>query len=1339
MTAADIRLFLAGYVLSTLLCAIMMASLWWQNKKRSPEIIFWLANFIMQFTGVLLLAFRDILPDFLTIVVANMLIIGGTIVLYIGLCRYTGKECRQLHNYLMLAVFTLAHLFLTYAYPNFNLRAVNMSMAFIFICAQCAWLLLRKVKPDLRLVTKVTGVIFSLLCLLSLFQIAVSLIKPRINDFLLSGFYGIFAILTYQMAFIALSMALFLMVSRRLSLSLEREIIQREREEKLIRLRLSLLEFAATHSLEEVLQQTLDEVGTLIDSPIGFYHFVENDQKTLSLQAWLTRTLKEFCKTKSKGLHYGIDQAGVWVDCVHEKQTVIHNDYNSLPHRKGMPEGHASVIRELVVPIMRGGLVVAILGVGNKPVDYTEKDAEIVAYLADVAWEIALRKRAEENLRESEAFRKRVFESSRIPIIIMDVVTSKYIDCNPAATEIYGFSSREETLGKTPLDVSTPVQYDNTPSSEKALFYIEKGLADGKVVFEWRHRRPDGKIWDAEVHLMSFQSGERHFIQFTLQDITERKRVEAELLHIKKAVESSSDAIGLSDPQGRHIYQNKAFTKLFEYTLAEISAAGGGPAVYADKDIAGKVFEAIMSGKSWSGDVEMISRSGRKFPAALHADAIKDESGQIVGLIGVHTDITERKQAESQRVASIEALRKSEERFKQLAEVFPETIFEADMKGDVTYANEHGLKHFGLTEEDIAKGVNIFDLVSPDHRNLAKERIQNRIQGTSKGYLEYQAMKKDGSTFYALALSVPIIIDGAPVGIRGFILDITERKRAEEALKQNEVFLNTLLNSIPIPVFYKDRDGRYTGFNKAYEKFFGATKEQLVGKTVFDISPPDLAKIYYDKDNELFESGNEQHYETQVKNMLGITRDVIFNKAVFTDSHGSIIGLIGAILDITERKRAEAALKESEEGLHAITNSANDAIIMIDNNGNISYWNPAAKHILGYTSAEAIGNNLHELITPERFLPAHLAAFPEFQKTGKGNAIGKTLELAARRKDGREIDVALSLSAVNIKGMWNAVGIIQDITERKHAEEALRESEERYHFIADHTADHIWTMDMSMHYLYSSPVVFNLLGYTIEELMKLEIDQFFTPESLALARQVLMEELETDKNPNADPNRIFMLQSAHYHRDGHLVWLESSLTFIRDESMKPVGILGVSRDITERKKAEEHIQYLATHDSLTDLPSLRLAKDRLTMAMNRARRNKTSMAVMFIDLDGFKTVNDTLGHDAGDYVLRQVARRMLSCVRETDTVARVGGDEFLIIAAEISTPENAMQIAEKIIQTVSRQIIFNEQRAVVGTSIGIALFPDHGEDMDKLIKQADEAMYRVKNSGKNGFRFVNTP
>ena len=186
------------------------------------------------------------------------------------------------------------------------------------------------------------------------------------------------------------------------------------------------------------------------------------------------------------------------------------------------------------------------------------------------------------------------------------------------------------------------------------------------------------------------------------------------------------------------------------------------------------------------------------------------------------------------------------------------------------------------------------------------------------------------------------------------------------------------------------------------------------------------------------------------------------------------------------------------------------------------------------------------------------------------------------------------------------------------------------------------------------------------------------------------------------------------------------------------GLCGIITEITSRKEAEDKVQHLATHDGLTGLPNLSLAKDRLTMALSTARRQNKMVGVMFVDLDGFKTVNDTLGHEAGDLVLRETAQRMLSCVRETDTVARVGGDEFLVVATGLNTDKDAALIAEKLVQRVAEPVVLDGGRqASVGASVGIALCRACGEDADLMIKAADTAMYQVKNSSKkNGYRFA---
>ncbi|MGE0156567.1 MAG: diguanylate cyclase [Geobacter sp.] len=174
-----------------------------------------------------------------------------------------------------------------------------------------------------------------------------------------------------------------------------------QRVEALVQLRYQLLDYASMHTVDELLQFALDEVCRISGSPVGFYHFVDPDQQALTLQAWSTRTLQEYCKAEGHGSHYDVKQAGVWVECVHVRAPVIHNDYAALPNKKGLPPGHAPVIRELVVPVMRDERIVAILGVGNKPDNYTSKDVDEVSYLADVTWEIIDGRRAHEELKKA--------------------------------------------------------------------------------------------------------------------------------------------------------------------------------------------------------------------------------------------------------------------------------------------------------------------------------------------------------------------------------------------------------------------------------------------------------------------------------------------------------------------------------------------------------------------------------------------------------------------------------------------------------------------------------------------------------------------------------------------------------------------------------------------------------------------------------------------------------------------------------------------------------------------------------------------------------------------------
>ncbi len=306
------------------------------------------------------------------------------------------------------------------------------------------------------------------------------------------------------------------------------DITERKRNEAISQIRLELLEFAATHSMDEFMQKALDKISLLTGSTIGFYHFVEPDQKTLSLQAWSTRTLEEFCKMEGRGMHYDIDKAGVWVDCVKQGKPVIHNNYSSLPDRKGLPEGHAEVVRELVVPVLRGGKVVSILGIGNKLTDYTEKDVESVSYLADITWEIVKRKQAEQFLNEIQS-RLRLLGDN-----LEEAALYVYSHDSNGQTHFEYLSAGMEKLTGIPkedaLEDASKLHATILPDYMPALADLEAKSRENLLSFELEIRQRHAI--SGELHWVLLRSTPRRradgtTVWYGVQvDITERKRNE---------------------------------------------------------------------------------------------------------------------------------------------------------------------------------------------------------------------------------------------------------------------------------------------------------------------------------------------------------------------------------------------------------------------------------------------------------------------------------------------------------------------------------------------------------------------------------------------------------------------------------------------------------------------------------------------------------------------------------------------------------------------------------------------------------------------------------------------
>ena len=466
--------------------------------------------------------------------------------------------------------------------------------------------------------------------------------------------------------------------------------------------------------------------------------------------------------------------------------------------------------------------------------------------------------------------------------------------------------------------------------------------------------------------------------------------------------------------------------------------------------------------------------------------------------------------------------------------------------------------------------------------------------------------------------------------------------------------------------------------------------------------------------------------------------------------------------------RTEEALHESEERFEKISASAQDAIISMDNDGNISFWNHAAETILGYSEAEVLGKNLHELIVPERFREAHLKVFPLFQKTGQGEALGKTLELAAIRKDGKEFPIEIALSSTRIADKWNAIAVLRDITERKKAQRAIEQA-------------------LNIQRVLDTMLNISLPPLTLKEVLGKSLDAILSIPAFALlnkgavflaVKEEQTLELVVHRNLSGAlqescallPYGKCLCGRAAATREIVYVNHLTEEHEIRYEGIEPHGhycipimlagrLLGVLNIyvaaghvadenesaalktvadtlavVIERKQDEEALQQLAHNDILTGLPNRTLFYDRMEQALAMTQRHKQKFAILFLDLDHFKEINDTLGHDMGDVLLKEVANRLLGCVRRMDTVARMGGDEFTIILTETKVPENVELVANKILKAISTPFDLVGKPYNIGCSIGIAIYPADGRDSETLIKHADTSMYFAKRQ-RNTFCF----
>lgn len=434
-------------------------------------------------------------------------------------------------------------------------------------------------------------------------------------------------------------------------------------------------------------------------------------------------------------------------------------------------------------------------------------------------------------------------------------------------------------------------------------------------------------------------------------------------------------------------------------------------------------------------------------------------------------------------------------------------------------------------------------------------------------------------------------------------------------------------------------------------------------------------------------------------------------------------------------RQAETARAESESILRTLMQTASAGICMLDGR-RLVFVNDAMTRLTGYRREELLGMRELEMVDPEyRELVGRRA-----ESRQRGGSEPKQYEIKLRTKHGAPRWIALTAELTTYQGRDVSIATLSDITERRLAEKALRQSEQQYRLITENMQDVIWVMDAENgNLLFVSPSVEQLRGYDRESYAATSFEQWFTPESRARLQVVHSQRLKAFLSGEASPDTTYRDEVEHTRRDGSTVWCEVVARFRRNPRTRRAELYGVTRDIAKRKAMEEELRRanaelttLASTDVLTGLPNRRLFYEIAERALSSARRNRGLAAVMSLDLDKFKPINDSYGHEVGDRVLIETSRRLTLALRQSDTGARFGGDEFLILLPQISRDEDVMLVAEKIRALFEAKFVIEDFEMSISVSIGASIYPRHGDDIDALIKASDQALYVTKERGGGG-------
>jgi diguanylate cyclase (GGDEF)-like protein/PAS domain S-box-containing protein len=594
---------------------------------------------------------------------------------------------------------------------------------------------------------------------------------------------------------------------------------------------------------------------------------------------------------------------------------------------------------------------------------------------------------------------------------------------------------------------------------------------------------------------------------------------------------------------------------------------------------------------------------------------------------------------------------------------------------------------------------------------------------------EIELKRRDGGRIWCDASWQAIIPRRPELGTVAVYADVTERKRTGAALRESEQRLELAIQASQSGLWDWDVVNNVRHVSDRFKEILGLPQDADLDRLFHlpdRLHPDDRGRVLTAVDATV-NTGVPFDQEARLRRADGSYAWVHAKGHAVRDARGRAVRFVGSIIDISDRKQVEERLRESESHFRHLVETANDLVWAVDREGRWTYLSPrAARQIFGCEPEDMLWERLVES-QPEAERERTRAMLARVLADGTASHF-ETVHLDRK---GRE--VVLSLNATPLRSAGGAIvgvtGTATDITELKRKESELSAALAEQQLLFDSVSEGIVLLRNGTVRKCNAKFA-AMLGYAPAELVG-------QPSLVWYADPSEWEHVGRTARLTMAQGRDHGGELLVKRKDGSQFWCD-----VRGRALDPNhvddGAIFVFIDISARKERESRIQHLADHDALTGLLNRRLLEDRLQQSINLARRNDAMVAVMLVDLDGFKAVNDQYGHLMGDYVLRTVAKRLKDCVRESDTVARLGGDEFVVLLSGQRSAEDSSVVAGKILTALTEPVAAGGRRFDIGASIGISIFPRDGASPEQLLKHADAAMYRVKEAGKNRYQFYSS-